>query len=124
MTVEAYLVEYTQIVSGLSTTFIEFLDPCPDPEAVTSTAQTNPVDYYYTAQAPAMQFTLTAYVVEPPVCPFIYSCLMTGSPAAYTGTDLCAHHDGDTHGVFDATTGNFKFYSIDMANYPAGEYTF
>ena len=49
---------------------------------------------------------------------------MTGSPTAYAGTDLCAHNDGDTHGVFDETTGNFKFYSIDMANYPAGEYTF
>ena len=36
LTVQAYLVEYTQIVSEISQTTIEFKDPCPDPESVDS----------------------------------------------------------------------------------------
>ena len=67
-----------------------------------------------------MQFTLTPFVVEPPVCTFSYSCAM----AAGERTDLCAISDGDTHGVFDPITGNYDFYSIDMANYKPGQYTF
>ena len=39
-------------------------------------------------------------------------------------TDLCAINDGDTHGVFDPITGNYEFYSIDMANFKPGSYTF
>ena len=42
--------------------------------ALDDTLQDNPVDYYYTAQAPAMVFKLKPYVVEPPVCTFVYSC--------------------------------------------------
>mgnify|MGYP000911651394 FL=1 len=38
--------------------------------------------------------------------------------------DLCDKSDGDTHGVFDPITGNYEFYSIDMANYLPGSYTF
>ena len=71
-----------------------------------------------------MQFTLTPFVVEPTVCVFTYACAMTDKPAAYTGADLCAINDGDSQSVFNANTGNFEFYSIDMAKYPAGEYTF
>ena len=67
-----------------------------------------------------MQFTLTPFVVDPEVCTFVYSCAMTAGPR----TDLCSINDGDTHGVFNPTTGNYEFYSIDLANYPAGEYTF
>ena len=65
LTVQAYLVEYPQIASDVSATTIEFLDPCPIPESVTSVPQTNPVDYLYTAQAPKMHFTLTPFEVEP-----------------------------------------------------------
>ena len=54
ITVQAYFVEYTQIVSEVSQTTIDFKDPCPDPESVNSVTQTNPDDYYYTAQAPKM----------------------------------------------------------------------
>ena len=71
-----------------------------------------------------MQFTLTPFVVEPTICTFTYACAMTGSPVAYTGADLCAIDDGDTQSVFNVNTGNFEFYSIDMAKYPAGDYTF
>ena len=49
LTIQAYLVKYTQVVSDISTTMIEFVDPCIDPEDVLSVSQTNPVDYYYTA---------------------------------------------------------------------------
>ena len=67
-----------------------------------------------------MQFALNPYVVEPPICSFTYSCTVTVG----SRLDLCAIADGDTHGVFDPITGNYEFYSIDMANYPAGQYTF
>ena len=122
LTVQAYLVEYTQIVSEVSTTTIEFLDPCPIPESVNSVTQTNPVDYLYTAQSPKMQFTLTPFLVEPPVCTFTYSCVMTDGPAGVP--NLCALTDGDSHGVFDQISGNYEFYSIDMAKYKPGSYTF
>ena len=39
-------------------------------------------------------------------------------------TDLCSRIDGLTHGVFDPITGHYDFYSIDMANYEPGFYTF
>ena len=39
-------------------------------------------------------------------------------------TDLCSIIDGSTQGVFDSITGNYEFYSIDMANYLPGSYTF
>ena len=98
------------------------MDPCPSPESVNSVPQTNPADYLYTGQSPKMQFTLTPFIVEPPVCTFAYSCVMTAGPAGMP--DLCALTDGDSHGVFDPITGNYEFYSIDMANYVPGQYTF
>ena len=67
-----------------------------------------------------MQFTLTPFVVEPPVCQFVYSCSMT----AGSRLDLCAVNDGDTKAVFDPITGDYEFYSIDMANYLPGQYEF
>ena len=67
-----------------------------------------------------MQFTLNPYVVDPPVCAFQYSCAVTSGDR----TDLCSINDGSTHGVFDPITGNYEFYSIDMANYKPGSYTF
>ena len=67
-----------------------------------------------------MTFTLTPFVVEPPICIFSYSCSVTFG----LRTDLCSQTDGTTHGVFDPITGNYEFYSIDMANYLPGAYTF
>ena len=87
-----------------------------------SVTQTNPVNYLYTAKSPKMQFTLIPYIVEPPVCVFTYSCLMTDGPVGVP--DLCALTDGDSHGVFDPISGNYEFYSIDMAKYIPGSYTF
>ena len=37
---------------------------------------------------------------------------------------MCQLTDGQTHGVFEPNTGNYEFYSIDMANYTPGDYTF
>ena len=67
-----------------------------------------------------MQFTLTPFVVEPSICTFTYSCVVTAGER----TDLCAINDGDTQSAFNAVTGNFEFYSIDMANYKPGQYIF
>ena len=100
--------------------YILFKDPCPDPESVVMTIQTNPAAYLYTAQSPKMQFTMTPFVVSPPICSFTYSCSVT----AGSRLDLCAIADGSTHGVFDHITGNYQFYSIDMTNYLPGQYTF
>ena len=83
-----------------------------------SVIQTNPADYLYTAQNPKMSFTLTPFIVEPPVCSFTYSCVMTAGPTVIP--DLCALTDGDSNGVFDPISGNYEFYSIDMAKYIPG----
>ena len=48
-TVQASLTDYPSIVSEVKTANIEFKDPCPAPEDLTATSQTDPVDYYYTA---------------------------------------------------------------------------
>ena len=48
-TVQASLTDYPTTVSAVKTANIEFKDPCPAPEDLTVTSQTNPVDYYYTA---------------------------------------------------------------------------
>ena len=63
-----------------------------------------------------MQFTLNPYVVDPPICSFTYSCTVI----AGSRLDLCSIADGTTHGVFDPISGNYEFYSIDMANYLPG----
>lgn len=53
------------------------------------------------------------------VCPITYSCAVAGPR-----TDICSIVDGATVANFDPVTGNYDFTSIDMANYPAGSYTF
>ena len=63
-----------------------------------------------------MVFTLDQFEVEPPICLFTYSCAVTVGAR----TDLCAITDGDTHGIFDPITGDYTFYSYDMANYTPG----
>ena len=76
---QAYLTEYASVVSSVSTADIEFVDPCPDPEALTAPDQTNPADYYYTT-SPTAKFTANPWVVEPTVCPIEYSCKTLSSP--------------------------------------------
>ena len=68
-----------------------------------------------------MQVTLAQFTVDPDatVCPITYSCAVAGPR-----TDICSITDGDTVATFDSSTGNYEFTSIDMANYPAGPYTF
>ena len=119
---KAVLTEYASVSSSApdASAVIQFLDPCPDPESVLSVPQSNPVAYLYTGQSPSMKFTLNAFIVEPAVCPFIYSCQVIAGGR----TDLCEVSDGATEGIFEANSGNFEFYSVDMANYPPGDYTF
>ena len=59
--------------------------------------------------------------MDPPaaVCPITYSCSVSGPR-----TDICSILDGATVANFDPVTGNYDFQSVDMANYPAGAYTF
>ena len=63
---------------------------------------------------------MNPFLVSPPICSFTYSCTVTKG----SRLDLCSISDGSTHGVFDPITGNYEFYSIDMANYLPGQYTF
>ena len=67
-----------------------------------------------------MQFLLTPFVVQPPICTVEYSCKVI----AGSRLDLCQISDGSTHGIFDPITGSYQFYSTDMVNYKPGEYTF
>ena len=47
-TVTASLTEYSSILS-IASAQIEFVDPCYDPESVSPTLQTDPMEYLYTA---------------------------------------------------------------------------
>ena len=60
------------------------------------------------------------FKVEPEICDVIYTCKMLSGPRK----DLCAINEGTTHGVFDTITGDYKFYSTNMVDYPVGDYTF
>ena len=123
-TVAAYLTNYPVTTSPKpdASQTIKITNPCLDPFSLTSTAQTSPADYYYSsASYSKVQVTLAQYVVDPAasVCPISYSCSVSGPR-----TDICSISGGATVANFDTVTGNYEFKSIDMANYPAGAYTF
>ena len=123
-TVAAYLTNYPDTASSKpdASQTITIINPCLNPFSLTATAQSNPADYYYSSTAyPKVQVTLTQYVVDPAasVCPITYSCSVSGPRS-----DICSISDGATAANFDPVTGNYDFESIDMANYPAGAYTF
>ena len=67
-----------------------------------------------------MAFQMNPFIANPGICTPVYSCNMVLGPRL----DLCAKADGTTQGVFSVITGNYEFYSSDMANYPPGDYTF
>lgn len=64
---------------------------------------------------------MNPFTPNPPICKPEYSCEVISGPIPL---DLCAISDGTTSGVFSKITGNYEFYSTDLANYPAGSYTF
>jgi len=75
--------------------------------------------YIYTANTPALGFSMNPFVVDPVICPVTYSCqVLAGAPRL----DICSIVDGATKGTFDSMTGDFAFESIDMANFPPGIY--
>ena len=117
---QASLTDYPTTVSEVKTANIEFKDPCPAPEDLTATSQTDPVEYFYTSVDPSATFTLNPFTPNPPICTPSYSCNVISGPR----TDLCAISDGTTSGVFSVIDGSYEFYSTDLANYPAGQYTF
>jgi len=67
-----------------------------------------------------MAFKMNPFIANPGICTPVYSCNMVSGPSL----DLCAKADGTTQGVFSVITGNYEFYSTDMAKYPPGDYTF
>ena len=79
-------------MSETASAIIEFINPCPDPESVSSVLQQDPDEYTYTAQTPSMQFNLEPFEVEPSVCTITYSCKVIAGDR----NDLCSITDGST----------------------------
>ena len=115
----AKLEDYPQVVSAIEQGQIEIIDPCIDPNEIYVPPQTDPLDYYYTGEV--NQFTLVPFETWPPGCPFSdYTFTMMAGPRL----DIVDFVDGESMGSFDPVTGNYQFKSIDVPNYPAGDYVF
>lgn len=111
-------------LSPVSTGFIAFVDPCPTPESVVGATQTDPDIYYYTGSSPKASFTLTPFVVDPPICTDVtYTCAMISQPNGNT-FDLCNYNDGAAIGTFDSLTGNYEFSSETKDIIVVGLYVF
>lgn len=120
--IEAHLTDYpvTRTRAQAVKSTIEIVDPCIDPFSLTMPpAQTTPPDYYYTDDAPALEFKTSPFTVFPPVCEIEYSCRIISGQRL----DLCQVSDGQTDGFFDPVTGEYFFMSYDTANYKPGTYT-
>ena len=88
---------------------------CDPPASFSVAAQTNPPDYYYTGNSPAMIFSLNpAFVSDPAICVSVatYTCSNTGP------SDICSA------GTFDSLTGDFTFATTDFVTFPRGTYQF
>ena len=120
--ITAYLVDYPNVKSQVVQTMLRVFDVCPGANQITSPGQTNPNDYYYTSDAPSMEFTLNPFTADPASCSsnIAYTCEVILGPR----TDLCSVATGSTEGVFNPVTGSFNFVTFDMENFPPGAYTF
>ena len=58
--------------------------------------------------------------VVPTHCELTRSCGITSGPR----TDLCSIIDGSTVGNFNSENGYYSFQSVDIDNYPIGDYHF
>ena len=125
ITVAAHLEAYplTKTAKPDVATTIEIVDPCLDPFSLISTAQTNPDPYVYKSQErPAVHLKFAQFTVNPDasVCPITYSCTVISGPRS----DICQITDNETISTFDTASGNYSFISLDMINFPPGDYIF
>jgi hypothetical protein len=126
ISIVGHLTNYPQVVAqGTVEASIEIIDQCATLNSIDVPTQTDPETYYYTGSSPPLVFTLNPFVIDPADCgPLIYSCdVVESSNHNVVTNDLCSVNEGATSGTFDSVTGNYRFSSIDMQNFPPGEYT-
>ena len=99
---------------------VELIDACFSPIITLPQSQTNPPDYYYTQASPAAEFKLNKFVASPASCPVTYSCGVTSGPR----TDICDTWYFTTSSSFDTVTGDYTLHTLDVPNYPPGDYVF
>ena len=116
----AYLTNYSSMTSLVAITeTIEVLNSCNNPFSLVASPASNPPDYLYTGNTPALTFVTPPFVVEPSVCTVTYSCTILSGPR----DDICSIIEGSTVADFESIDGSYSFDSIDMASFPAGTYT-
>ena len=98
------------------TTTILLDDPCKSPFSLTATDQTNPDDYYYTAEG--VTFRVSPPIIDPVICPITYNCVSVDGPDADVRCDDKASVN------FIASSGQLTFETLDIKKYSPGTYTF
>lgn len=121
MTVAAYLIDYPVILTAdpEQSALITIIDPCLDPVVLYATSQNSPVEYRY-GNSPRLDFFLVPFYVTPLACPFTYECSIFSGPL----NTLCSLSDGSTVASFDVLSGDYFLETIDIDNYPPGDYVF
>ena len=99
------LTEYSSVVSVPSNPWVYTVtDPCLAP-TLTVPAQTDPDEYYYTANTPIADFTVADFTITPSTCSKTYTCTTEDGPGGGGGfDDLCTINSGTTLGSFDPLT--------------------
>lgn len=75
ISVVAYLRDYSSVTSGAAITeTINVSNSCLNPFSLTVPQQVSRVEYLYTGNSPALTVSTVPFVVDPSVCPIIYTC--------------------------------------------------
>ena len=86
---------------------ITIIDPCLDPDLVQASEQEiTELTYNYSGSSPKLEFTMTPFIIEPPICEVKYSCELISGPIP--DLDLCSVSDGLTEAILDSGSGNFE----------------
>ena len=117
--IQAFLADYTEVVSGIETAFIDVINPCLSPIWISIPKQISQLTYYYSGDSPALSFQPEGVTVSPFICSFEYKCEIISGPRA----DLCNVVDGSTVGQFSVINGRFDFQSTSMQEFSSGTYT-
>ena len=108
--IQAFLADYTEVVSGIETAFIDVINPCLSPIWISIPKQISQLTYYYSGDSPALSFQPEGVTVSPFICSFEYKCEIISGPRL----DLCNVVDGSTVGQFSVINGRFDFQSTSM----------
>lgn len=63
---------------------------------------------------------MNPFIVVPSVCGITYTCRL--HPTSPIQVNICSVNAAETMAKFSSTTGDYEFYSTDIARYPAGVY--